>query len=212
MFCSTAALMVGSAYSMKSNALRGFVFLLMATVAVAYWMGSQPKQPIDLSRAEPEISAENPMDVKDFALRDVNGKEVRLSDFKGRPILLNFWAAWCPPCVDELPSLLKLSDWAGKEFGLVTVAVSADPDWKAVDELFRKKNLWPQGSVPLTILLNSDGGVGSTYGSTKYPETFFISRDFKITRKFVGIQNWTSQEMTSWITENSKAKASASSQ
>lgn len=186
------------------NALKGLILVVMLVVAAAYWIGSQPKQKIDLSQAGPEISAENPMEVKDFSLPDAKGRLVKLSDFKGKPIVLNFWAAWCPPCVEELPSLLEFAQWAEKNLGAVTIAVSSDPDWKAVDKLFEEKKFWPRGKLPLTILLNPDASAAGSYGTSKYPETYFIDRDFKVIRKFAGIQNWSSEEIKRWVAENSR--------
>lgn len=176
----------------------------MLIVAVAYWFNSRPKQEIDLSQLDkPQISENSSIDPKEFVLKDRQGRSVRLSDFKGKPILLNFWASWCPPCVDELPSLLKFAEVAKKQFGLETIAVSVDTEWKAIDGLFLEKKFWPRGALPLTILLNADGQVAESYGTSKYPETYFIDRNFKIVRKFVGPQNWTSQEIVQWIAERS---------
>lgn len=184
--------------------MKGLVVLVMIVVAVAYWFGAQPKQKIDLSAAGPDISLESPMEVKDFALPAGNGKIVKLSDFKGKPIILNFWAAWCPPCVEELPSLLAFADWAAKNLGAVTVAVSSDQDWAAVDKLFAEKKFLPRGKTPLTILLNPDAAVAGSYSTTKYPETYFIDREFRVIRKFAGPQNWVSQEIKQWVAEHSK--------
>lgn len=187
-----------------SRPIKGLLFLTMFVVAVAYWVGSQPKQPLDFAAAGAEISVDNPVAVNEFSLQNEKGDEIRLSQFKGKPILLNFWAAWCPPCVEELPSLLKLADWGRKNLGLVTLAVSADPSWEQVQKLFREKKFWPQGEYPLTILLNTDSSVATSYGSDKFPETYFISPDFKVIRKFAGPQNWMSEEITSWISQHSK--------
>lgn len=193
--------------SKKKNlrlAARLVVFVGMLTVAVLYWESSRPKTPIDWSQVGPEISESSPMDVIGFSLSDQNGKQVSLENFKGRPILLNFWAAWCPPCVEELPSLLKFADWARKNIGLEVVAVSADPKASDVRELFEKKKLWSYNDVPFTLLLNPDGKVAERYKSTKFPETYFINREFKIVRKFVGPQDWASEETVKWIVDHSK--------
>ncbi len=60
------------------------------------------------------------------------------------------------------------------------------------------------GDLPLTILMNSDASVSNSYGTTQFPETYFINRKFKIIRKFVGTQNWTSAEIVKWTREHSK--------
>ena len=90
-------------------------------------------------------------------------------------------------------------DCLSEELKAESARVRAD-----VDKFFAEKKFWPRGSIPLTILLNAEGNVAVDYGSSKLPESFFIDRGFKITRRFVGAQNWTSQEIMKWIAENSK--------
>ena len=141
---------------------------------------------------------------REFTLSDSHGRPLKLEAFRGKPVLLNFWATWCPPCLDELPSLLKLAEWSKKELGVETIAVSVDTEWGVIERFFAEKKLWSGASLPLTILLDADGKVASAYGSGKYPETYFIDRNFKIARKFVGPQNWMSQEITGWLKEHSK--------
>lgn len=182
---------------------KGLMLLTMVVVAISYWVASKPKQEINIAELERKATEHaGALDPKPFSLSTKDGRVVRLEDFKGRPVLLNFWATWCPPCVEELPSLLKFAEWARKELGLETIAVSVDTDWKTIDNFFAQKKLWSGKELPLTILLNSDSKVAAEYGSTKYPETFFINRDFKIARKFVGVQDWNSQELKKWISEN----------
>lgn len=87
------------------------------------------------------------------------------------------------------------------------IAVAVDQDgWSAVNRTFTEKKFWPGKPLPLTILSNPDSGVATQYGTTQFPESFFVDRNFKIVRKFVGVQNWTSQETTEWITEHSQLR------
>jgi hypothetical protein len=79
-----------------------------------------------------------------------------------------------------------------------------DGGWDVIRQTFLEKKFWPRRTLPLTILLNPDGAVAASYGSSKYPETFFIDRSHKVVRKFIGAQDWTSQEIVKWITEHSK--------
>src|SRR6185436_10620526 len=103
-----------------------------------------------------------------------------------------------PPCLVELPSLLKFAAAMKRDVGLEVVAVSVDKEWAPITKLFAEKKLWPREELPLTILLNADGGIQTSYGTTKFPETYFIDKNFKIIRKFAGAQDWTSQETTQW--------------
>lgn len=184
--------------------LKGLALITMISVAAAYWMNSRPKQEIDLSASSAKEVSQTLTDPVDFELTDVNGRSVKLSQFRGRPILVNFWASWCPPCIEELPSLIKFSEWGKKEFGLVTLAVSVDESWGPINKLFMEKKLWPLSRIPITILWDKESKVPVSYGTQKYPETFFIDKNFKVARKFVGVQNWTSEEIMKWATDHSK--------
>ncbi|MEW6058026.1 MAG: TlpA disulfide reductase family protein [Bdellovibrionota bacterium] len=182
----------------------------MVVLAMAYWQGSRPRQPLNLSEGNPASATSGGETLelnevpKDFVLRNKQGKPVKLSQFRGKPILINFWAAWCPPCVEELPSLLEFSDWAARELGLVTLAVSADPDWGSIEKLFQEKKLWPTAQIPFTILLDSSASAAGVYGVSKFPETFFVDRNFRVIRRFIGIRNWSSQEIREWVSQNSR--------
>ncbi len=161
--------------------------------------GDEPKIPQTAQGAGVEA-----MDPAGFSLPDANGRLVQLSQFKDKPVLLNFWASWCQPCIDELPALLKFADWAKRELGVETVAVSVDESWVPVKKVLSQKKFWPGATLKLTILLNADGGVSASYGCTKYPESYFIDRNYKVIRKFIGAQDWTSQEIKTWFAEHSK--------
>ncbi|MEK6609042.1 MAG: TlpA disulfide reductase family protein [Myxococcota bacterium] len=115
----------------------------------------------------------------DFALRDLEGRTVRLSDYRGKVVLLNFWATWCVPCAAELPHLVRLSD-GHAERGLVVLAVSMDgPESVAdvgsharrygltfavlLDEETRVVGRYnPKRAAPFTVLIGRDGSIAST--------------------------------------------------
>ena len=100
----------------------------------------------------------------DFQLPDLGGHTVSLSAQRGHPVLLNFWATWCPPCVDEVPSL---EDLARRIDGtdLRLLAVSVDDDWNAIRRFFVK------GSA-MGVLLDTSHDVSKKFGTTQYPESF----------------------------------------
>ena len=138
----------------------------------------------------------------DFVASAKQGKLVRLSQFKGQFILLNFWATWCPPCVEEMPSLLSFSKIAKKQFGVEVLAVSSDENWGLIESQFQEKK-WDQNSG-LQVLLDTSAESAKTYGVLKYPETFLIDKNFKVVKKFVGVQDWMSADFHRWLKENLK--------
>jgi cytochrome c biogenesis protein CcmG, thiol:disulfide interchange protein DsbE len=127
----------------------------------------------------------------DFALT-LDGKPAHLSDLRGRVVLLNFWATWCPPCVDEAPSLNELQTRI-QPLGGTVLGVSVDDDETAYENFRKTYNL----SFP--TYRDTSKKIPLTYGTTMYPDTYVIDRNGRIDRKIVGPQDWTSPDMTSYL-------------
>jgi len=125
----------------------------------------------------------------DFTLNDLSGRAVRLSSLKGKVVLVNFWATTCPPCREEIPSMVRLNKaMQGKAFQML--AVATDPGGKATVASFLAK-----GGISLPALLDSDGAVASRYGTTGVPETFVIDAKGVILKKVIGSMDWSSPEV-----------------
>lgn len=106
----------------------------------------------------------------DFELQSLDGQSVSLSDLQGKPVLLNFWATWCRPCVSEMPYLQEIHDeWAGK--GLALLAVNIGESSAKVKEFIQNHNL----SLP--VLLDSNQDVALEYNIRYIPTTFFIDKN-----------------------------------
>ena len=128
----------------------------------------------------------------DFVLQDSGGK-VALHDFKGQVVVLNFWATWCAPCVQEIPSLMEMNSKV-KDKGVKVVAVSVD-----VDEMAYVKFLQRHGINFLTVR-DPEQKSSSLYGTTGWPETYIIDRQGVLRRKFVGPVDWTNPEIMQFVT------------
>jgi cytochrome c biogenesis protein CcmG, thiol:disulfide interchange protein DsbE len=127
----------------------------------------------------------------DFQLPDTTGHTVSLSAQRGHPVLLNFWATWCPPCVEEMPSLVQLQQ---KMQGKVTViAVSMDVDDDAYHHFIKAKN------VNLLTVRDGDGKSSTLFGTFKFPETYVIDSKGVIRRKFIGAVNWNDPEIQAYL-------------
>lgn len=127
----------------------------------------------------------------DFALTD-SSKTVALHDLKGQVVVLNFWATWCPPCVEELPSLLQMQRQLGDK-GVKVLAVSIDVDQKAYEKFLKDHG------VDLLTVRDPDQKASTIYGSFKWPETYIIDRKGVVRRKFIGAVDWTHPEIESYI-------------
>ena len=133
---------------------------------------------------------------ENFALT-VDGKPQHLSDLRGKVIVLNFWASWCPPCKDETPALNKLQQHIQSRNAIV-LGVSADEDPDAYARFLRtEKVAFPTYRDPKTK--GSSSEIARIYGTSFYPETYIIDRKGKIARKFVGFQEWDSPDMFAYF-------------
>jgi peroxiredoxin len=121
--------------------------------------------------------------VPEVVLPDLNGQTVRLSDYRGEVVVLNFWATWCPPCVEEMPSLERLHKALGNK-GLRVLAASVDDNLEDI-ERFRK-----QYQLTLPILHDEGGRVSHTFTTFKYPETYIVGRDGRLVAKIIGPRDW----------------------
>jgi len=118
----------------------------------------------------------------DFTLESLDGKSIKLSDFRGKAVLLNFWATWCGPCKIETPWLVQLQSEYGSQ-GLQVVGVAMDDSGKDEIAKFAKEM-----GVNYPVLLGKEA-VGDEYGGVPaLPESFFISRDGKIVDKIIGLR------------------------
>lgn len=125
----------------------------------------------------------------DFTLKDINGNTVSLSSFKGKVVLLNFWATWCPPCRAEIPSMNKLNQLL-KNKGLVILAVSTD---RAVVDV---KDFLKNNPVNFTVVVDYNLSVSrSLYKVFMVPTTFLIDKRGIVIEKYFGEQDWTEPEM-----------------
>jgi thiol-disulfide isomerase/thioredoxin len=125
-----------------------------------------------------------------FSITADNGKTINMPDFGGKVLVLNFWATWCPPCVEETPSLSRFAaEYQGK--GVVVLAVSVDRD----DNAYRK---FLEKFKPVFMTVREDK-VHADYGTFMYPETYIIDSKGKVVEKFAEEVDWSSQRVTSLI-------------
>ena len=120
----------------------------------------------------------------DFELKSTDGKTVRLSDYRGKAVLLNFWATWCPPCKIEMPWFVDLQKQYGSQ-GLVVIGVAMDDD--AEKDAAKIGAFAKEMNLNYVVLLGNDK-VGDTYGGVEgLPTTFYIGRDGRILNAVSGL-------------------------
>lgn len=142
---------------------------------------AQPPSPFEIERLSGQKAPE-------FTLKDLSGNQVSLSSFKGNTVLLNFWATWCPPCKDEMPSVEKLHQRM-KQRGLIVLAVSVDTSRAKVQEFVKEH------PVSFSVLHDATLSVSRSYKVFSLPITFIIDKRGVIVEKHFGHRDWSKPEM-----------------
>jgi len=156
---------------------------LLGAVAILYFFAMPSYR-----QSEPSVAGRK---APDFAL-EMNGRQTHLSDLRGKVVVLDFWATWCPPCVQEAPSLNALQQQIESQGGLV-LGVSQDEDPDAYQKFLIEH------SVNFPTFREPEKKIPTEYGTVMIPEAYLISKDGKIARKVVGPQDWTSPELMSSV-------------
>lgn len=131
----------------------------------------------------------------DFELPNLKGEKVRLSSFRGKVVLLNFWSKTCPPCLEEMPSLAELAHKLAnrKEKDIVLLTVTTDESAADAEQVLR--SLFTEES-PFEVLVDPEGTiVGDKFGTTLYPETWYIDPEGIIRARVDGARNWADPEL-----------------
>lgn len=153
----------------------GVGIVILITVFTVVWLQSAKYEPLAVGKPAP-----------DFSLADLNDKPYRLSDFRGRVVFLNFWATWCKPCREEMPSMEILNKNFEKD-GLVVLAVS-------IDRVTTSKDIPPfvKGlNLTFPVLIDSWGRTDKPYKRMGVPETFIIDQQGIIQEIIIGPRDWT---------------------
>lgn len=128
----------------------------------------------------------------DFTVQDADRK-VALKEFRGKVVVLNFWATWCAPCIEEMPSLVQMQQRL-KDRGVTVVAVSLDKDADSYQRFLRNHN------ISLLTVRDDKQASSNLYGTFKFPETYIIDRNGVMRRKFIGAVDWSQPEITEFLT------------
>ena len=165
---------------MKIVLITGFMILSLSYNSL--YGNDNPFTKMGVIRPKERISA------PDFTLKGLDGVEKGLVDFKGKVILLNFWATWCPPCRKEMPDMEKLyRDFKDREFVIIAVAAN-------VLSTGRVKSFVKKLDLTFPVLLDQDGKVRNEYEVMAMPMSYIIGKDGKISGKIIGGRQWSSSE------------------
>lgn len=146
-------------------------------VAAACYHGSRPRR---IGDAAP-----------DFSVQD-SDHTVGLTQFHGQVVILNFWATWCPPCQQELPSLMTMQERT-RARGVVVLGVSIDVDDGAYHRFLKQRN------VNFVTVRDPEQRVSEIYGTHGWPETYIIDRQGVVRRKVIGPINWNAADVLEFL-------------
>ncbi|MBA2485591.1 MAG: TlpA family protein disulfide reductase [Nitrospira sp.] len=188
----------------QTGSSRTMVVLVAATILavmfVVVWLQSSKYEPLLVGKVAP-----------DFQLPDLNDKQLRLSDYRGKVVFLNFWATWCKPCREEMPSMEVLYKNFEKD-GLVILAISIDrvTTTKEIPPFVKGLNL------TFPVLIDSWGQTDKRYKLMGVPETYIIDQQGILRDKVIGPRDWTRLDnlkvLTQLLKPGEKAARAASVQ
>ena len=155
------------------------LFLFCALCASPLTAFADPFEQLGVARPR------TPKPAPDFVLKDIYGQPIDFSKFKGKPVLLNFWATWCGPCREELPSMQRMHEASKKNGGFHVVAISIDrSNIKKVSRYAEKLNL------TFPILVDPDRETRNAYFIRSVPTSYLIDAEGKLRGFVSGSRNW----------------------
>jgi thiol-disulfide isomerase/thioredoxin len=171
-----------------------FVGLLAGALAAAAYVATVQDGARRSARPFDVVRVRAPEPAPAFELRDLAGRPVSLGGFRGRVVLLTFWATWCEPCREEMPAMLKLARELG-ERGLVVVAVNMKEAPARVEAFVKELGL------TFTVLLDSVGEVSDRYQLQALPTSYFVGRDGDLVGVALGYRDWGSRGARAYLAE-----------
>ena len=168
------------------NLTAAFIVFLAITTLLVVW---------SLKQNNPSFQSANQVPIRvglpapDFTLPGLDGKKVSLSDYRGKVVFVNIWATWCPPCVEEMPSMQNLYQKLKSE-NFEIMAVSIDSQGAKVVAPFMKKY-----KLTFPALMDSMGTIKRIYKATGVPESYIIDKDGILAKKVIGPLDWSQPDI-----------------
>lgn len=154
----------------------GYARALLPAAEAQRGAACRPLAPLAVDRQAPELE-----------LFDLAGNPVALSDYRGKYLIVNFWATWCEPCTREWPDLATLGERLVERDDVVVLAISVDKQVADIAPYMQRMGL---SDTVVTILNDPSGVAHQTFGSEKIPDTYFVNREGVIESVFVNIRQW----------------------
>jgi len=173
----------------KSNLIKLFLLALIVGVTLRFALRQSPSQPVSVGDTAP-----------DFTLPTLGAGSLSLRDYRRQVVLVNFWATWCPPCVEETPGLERFAQQERNQ-GVTVISISVDQDANALQRFVTQYRL----SFP--VARDPDQAVASRYGTFKFPETYILDREGKVAEKVIGPADWQDPRLLTFVQELARGGA-----
>jgi cytochrome c biogenesis protein CcmG/thiol:disulfide interchange protein DsbE len=175
------------------------VVLILAAVggAVALVVKSRREQQVSSAEGEKPVVAINKQ-LPDFESKTIKNEPIKLSQFAGKIVILNFWASWCGPCVEEMPSLIKLVQAFPNDIDLV--AISGDSNMEDI-ESFMKSFPELKTQPNIHMIFDQDKKLSQQYQVYRLPESFVLDRTQKMVKKISGTIDWHTEDAMTYMQE-----------
>jgi peroxiredoxin len=167
----------------KTNAVKILVILVILGGAVFLALRLRSPRPVDIGERAP-----------DFTLPALTRGSLSLHDFGRQVVVVHFWATWCPPCMEEAPSLEKFAEQMRFQ-GVTVMGVSVDQDAAALQTFAAEQHL----SFP--ILRDPNQSIANHYGTFQFPETYIIDQDGRVAEKLIGPMDWQDPRIITFVQE-----------
>ena len=165
----------------KTNAVKVAVLVVILGGAAYFALRQRQARPLAIGDSAP-----------DFSVPALPSGSLDLKNYRGQVVSLNFWATWCPPCVEETPSLEQFAEKM-RDQGVIVLSVSVDEDQKALQDFIQKYHIsYPVGRDP-------DRSLAARYGTFLFPETYILDRRGLLAEKVVGATDWDDPRMQNFV-------------
>jgi len=165
----------------KTNGIKAAILILILGGTAYLAVRLHQSRPVAIGDSAP-----------DFSVPALPSGSLDLKNYRGQIVVLNLWATWCPPCVEETPSLEQFAEKM-RDRGVIVLGVSVDEDQKALQDFIRKNHIsYPVGRDP-------NRSLAARYGTVQFPETYILDRAGRVAEKVVGATDWDDPRLQDFV-------------